>query len=88
MTPPGTVASYNLVELADGRIATMGKTQLLVSATDGRTWRPLGPPIPTDGAFGLTYSAARNAVYAWKWDCGDVVPAGSVQRLDLGSPAN
>lgn len=79
----GVLASYNLIELPDGRLASVGRTHLVVSDDAGATWRALGPALPTDGAFGLTYSAARHSIYIWHWDCGDKVVSGSVQRLDV-----
>ena len=82
------LASHNLVELPDGRLAAVGRTHLVVvrrsrrvrgGVRSGRSRRT--------GRYGLTYSAQRNAIYIWQWDCGDKVPAGSVQRLDLTPPA-
>ena len=81
------LASHNLVELPDGRLAAVGRTHLVVSDDHGATWTGFGPAFPTNGAYGLTYSQQRNAIYTWQWDCGDKVPAGSVQRLDLTPPA-
>jgi photosystem II stability/assembly factor-like uncharacterized protein len=77
------LASYQLVELPDGRLASVNATNVIVSEDRGATWQPVGSPFPTAGAYGLTYSAPRNAFYINQWDCGDVVPPGSVQRLDL-----
>jgi photosystem II stability/assembly factor-like uncharacterized protein len=81
------LASYNIVELPDGRLASLGRRNLIVSDDQGATWRGLGPALPTDGGYGLAFSEPRNAIFAWQFDCGDVVPAGSVQRLDLTPPA-
>jgi hypothetical protein len=87
-TNGGVLAAHNLVELADGRLASVGRTHVVVSDDQGVTWRGLGPAVPiAEGAFGLAYSAPRNAIYIWQWDCGNAVPAGSVQRLDLTPPA-
>jgi hypothetical protein len=84
----GVLAAHNIVELPDGRLAGVGRTRVVVSDDHGATWRGLGPPVPiAAGAFGLAYSAPRNAIYIWQADCGNVVPAGSVQRLDLTPPA-
>lgn len=76
--------SFNLVELADGSIAGIGSTDRVVATSDqGRTWDALGPALPFDDGYGLAFSRAQNAVFVWRWDCGDVVPPGSIQRLDL-----
>ena len=83
VTGPGLLASSNLVELPDGRLASVSAEHVIVSDDGGATWRGLGPQIPTKGAIGLTYSGQRNAIYIWQWDCGNTVPPGSVQRLDL-----
>jgi photosystem II stability/assembly factor-like uncharacterized protein len=86
VTRPGMLKSYNLVELSDGRIAAMGRYQVIVSADQGATWRTLGPPVPTKGAFGLAYSDGQNAIFTWSFDCNNAVPAASVHRLDLTPP--
>jgi photosystem II stability/assembly factor-like uncharacterized protein len=83
VTGRGVLASYNAVQLADGRLASVSKTHLVVSDDGGTTWRGLGPALPPNGAYGLAYSQARNSIYIWQWDCGTKVPAGAVQRLDL-----
>lgn len=84
----GVLATLNLVELPDGRLAGVSSTRVVVSDDQGATWRGLGPLVPiAAGAFGLAYSAPRNAIYIWRSDCGNSVPAGSVQRLDLTPPA-
>jgi len=87
VTGGGVLHSYNVVELADGRLASVSQSHLIVSDDQGATWRGVGPELPASGAYGLTYSAVRNAIYVWQWDCGTVVPPGSVQRLDLTPPA-
>jgi hypothetical protein len=77
------LSSHNVVELADGRIASLSDDHLIVSADQGLRWQVLGPPLPISDAYGLTYSALRNALFIWRWDCGEVVPSASVHRLDL-----
>jgi photosystem II stability/assembly factor-like uncharacterized protein len=83
VAPPGTLSSYNIIELADRRLASVSTKNVIVSSNQGGSWRSLGPPLPLDGANGLAYSEARNAIFVWKNDCGDAVLPGAVQRLDL-----
>lgn len=85
-TAPGTLKSYTVVELADGRLASLSRSYAVVSSNGGRSWQGIGPRLPTTNAFGLAYSDARNALYIYSWDCTDRVPAGAVQRLDLVAP--
>lgn len=85
VTGGGVLASSNVVELPGGLLASVGRTHLIVTDDGGTTWRGLGPSLPTNGAAGLTYSAQRGSIYIWQWDCGDEVPPGSVQRLDVSS---
>ena len=74
-----------VVELTDGRLASIADSELVVSADQGATWTPAGgAKLPfADDPAGITYSPARNAVYVWRWDCSPVLPAGAIQRLDL-----
>ena len=83
VTGGGVLASYDLVELPDGRLVSAGATHLIISDDQGVTWRALGPEFPTKGAYGVAYSDARHAVFIWQWDCGNKVQPGSVQRLDV-----
>ena len=83
-TGSGTIAeTWTFSELPDGRLAAIGDSGVIVSADQGATWQSLGPPFPDVDPFGLTFSGAHNAIYVWSWDCGDAVPAGALQRLDL-----
>jgi hypothetical protein len=70
-------------ELPDGRIAIVGKDHLLVSADKGKTWTPIGEPLPYpgggyDGARGLAYSARTKTFFIWRWDCNGNVPSNAV----------
>jgi photosystem II stability/assembly factor-like uncharacterized protein len=76
-----------VVELPDGRLASIAESELVVSADQGATWASAGGaklPFAEDPA-GITYSPGRNAVYVWRWDCSPVLPAGAIQRLDLAA---
>jgi hypothetical protein len=85
VTGGGILASYDVVDLPDGSLASLSRDHVVVSDDQGATWRALGPALPPSGAYGLTFSASRNAIYIWQWDCGNTVLPGSVQRLDLAS---
>ncbi|MBK8334623.1 MAG: hypothetical protein IPL07_20215 [Acidimicrobiaceae bacterium] len=84
---PSTGDSITLQLLPDGRFVAIGGGSLIVSADQGATWQRFGPPMPYP-AKGFTYSATRNAFYAWRFDCvfaGDnSVPADAIIRLDVG----
>ena len=75
---PGIVGSLYPAELPDGRIVIIGKDHLLISSDKGRTWKPIGQPLPYpgggyDGARGPAYSARTKTFYIWRWGCGDKV---------------
>jgi hypothetical protein len=75
-----------LVELPDGRVATLGTVQVLISGDHGATWESIGPALPYTPA-GMTYSPSQKAFYIWQFDCDP--PSGaipvqprSIMRLD------
>jgi photosystem II stability/assembly factor-like uncharacterized protein len=75
---PGIVGSLYPAELPDGRIVIIGKDHLQISSDKGRTWKPIGQPLPYpgggyNGARGPAYSARTKTFYIWRWDCGDEV---------------
>jgi hypothetical protein len=80
---PGIVGSLYPAELPDGRIVIVGKDHLLISADKGKTWKPIGEPLPYpgggyDGARGPAYSARTKTFYVWRWDCSNNVVANAV----------
>jgi hypothetical protein len=84
---PGPVSLYystSPVELPDGRIVTLGKTNLLASSDDGQTWKPIGDPLPFPGAncgiYGLTYSVWTKTFFVNHNDCSGHVEASSVWK--------
>jgi hypothetical protein len=75
---PSIVGSLYPAELPDGRIVILGRTHLLISADKGKTFEPIGEPLPYEGggyngARGPAYSARTKTFYIWRWDCGDQV---------------
>lgn len=86
---PSTGASTTLRVLPDGRLVAIGGGSLILSADQGATWQRFGPPMPYT-AQGFTYSATRNAFYAWRSDCifddPNLVPADAIIRLDVDPP--
>jgi hypothetical protein len=75
-----------LLELPDGRLATLGATNIVVSSDHGASWRTVGPGLPYKPA-GLAYSPFRQTFYIWQSDCDaaaadNPVPAGAIMRLD------
>jgi photosystem II stability/assembly factor-like uncharacterized protein len=70
------------IQLPDGRLATLGaNNSVVISSNEGATWTPIAPPLPYQAA-GLVYSPQRQAFFVWKWDCGGVVLADAIQKLD------
>jgi photosystem II stability/assembly factor-like uncharacterized protein len=86
VTPSGTLSSFDVVELADGRLVSLTQSYAVASSDHGVTWKSLGPTLPTADPYGVAYSEERNAIYVWTWDCGNAVIPGAVQRLDLAPP--
>lgn len=77
------------VELPDGRLVSIGGNTLVVSSNGGSTWTPIGPTLPYSPA-GVVYSPTRKAFFIWHWDCGNVVLANAIMKLDMdmGGPSN
>jgi hypothetical protein len=69
------------IQLPDGRLATFSNNSIAISSNEGTTWTPITPALPYNDAAGLVYSAQRQAFFVWRWDCGNVVPANSIQML-------
>jgi photosystem II stability/assembly factor-like uncharacterized protein len=72
----GRVLTARPFELPDGRVLTVGNTHVLISS-DGVTWTQVGDPIGYMAA-GVTYSVQRKALFVWRWDCGNAVPANGI----------
>lgn len=85
---PNSIDQRTLMLLPDGRIASLGDRSIIVSSDLGESWQRIGPRMPYS-ANGLTYSPARNAFYAWRFDCvfgqDNAVPADAIIRLDIAT---
>ncbi|MEO8901522.1 MAG: hypothetical protein ABI488_07345 [Polyangiaceae bacterium] len=68
------------IELPGGRIASIGQNTVQASMDSGKTWQAIGGALPWTPT-GLSYSPFRRAFYAWRFDCGTVVPSDSIERL-------
>jgi len=83
----GDARRARIIELPDGTWVSMGEHYVVVSRDHGKTWHGVGPALPFDFS-GFTYSAARNAIYAWQRYCdfqagvNPVLPR-AIMRLDL-----
>jgi photosystem II stability/assembly factor-like uncharacterized protein len=86
--PAGGERRGRIVELDDGTWITMGVEYMIVSRDRGETWRAVGPELPYQ-PNGFTYSAIRNAVYAWQTQCSledaaqNPIEERAIMRLDL-----
>jgi photosystem II stability/assembly factor-like uncharacterized protein len=83
--PAGGNVGY-LLELPDGRLATLGTTNVIVSKDHGASWRAVGATLPIKAA-GIAYSPFRQTFYIWRSDCDNSTPnnpvqASSIMRLD------
>ncbi len=69
---PTQTMSGPLSELPDGRIVALGKDHLLVTS-DGKSWAPIGEPLPFAGAncgiYGFAYSALSKTFFIHHNDC-------------------
>jgi photosystem II stability/assembly factor-like uncharacterized protein len=76
----------DLVQLPDGRIATLGGGTIVASADAGATWTSIGAALPYPPS-GLAYAPLRQAFYIWKFDCDfssdNAIPADAIMRLDF-----
>ena len=89
---PGTgltqSGAASLIELPDGRLATVGPGQVLVSEDGGGTWVGVGAQLPYEPT-GLVYSAAQQAFYIWRFVCEEdqsaphPIVSNSIMRLDF-----
>jgi photosystem II stability/assembly factor-like uncharacterized protein len=57
---PAYIQYGTVVELPDGRVVALGSDHLVASSDHGKTWKPIGAPLPYPGAncgiYGFTYS--------------------------------
>jgi photosystem II stability/assembly factor-like uncharacterized protein len=75
----GTLKTGHPIELPDGRIVAAGPKTLMISSDKGRSFQPLGEPMPFT-PNSITYSAHRNAFFIEQFDCGDAVVAHAISR--------
>jgi hypothetical protein len=54
----------------DGRIAILGKDHVLISADKGKSWKPVGEPLPYPGGG---YDGARGPTYSARWSEGPAI---------------
>ncbi len=77
---PGPVQTMTgpLSELPDGRVVALGQDHLLVTS-DGKSWQPIGEPLPFPGSncniYGFAYSAALKTFFINHNDCKAVLLA-------------
>ncbi len=66
------IVTANPIELPDGRVVALRGEHVVVSGDQGVTWTNIGDPLPFK-ASGVAYSVEKKTLFAWHWDCGEVV---------------
>ncbi|HEY4104155.1 MAG TPA: sialidase family protein [Polyangiaceae bacterium] len=91
----GVVAGPALLELPDGRLATLGAQYLVISADRGATWAPVSSALPypdSNRASGVVYSTQQKAFFIWHSTCGFngpvPVPDDAIMRYDFDYTTN
>jgi len=89
-TESGVLVGPTLVELPDGRIASLSKRYVMISDDLGKTWLPASSQMPYDDsnpAVGLVYSVQQRAFFIWHSSCGFdgpvPVPDDAIMRYDF-----
>ncbi len=83
----GAIKGSHIIELPDGKLATVAGKGIKVSADHGATWTAVMAPTPVQPA-GLIYAPARQAFFIWNWDCGNKVLTNAVWRHDYRAARN
>jgi hypothetical protein len=83
MSDNGSV--INVVELPDGRIASLSKDTLVISSDHGATWKVASPPLPSvaNGVSQMTYSVHQKAFFGVHFACQPTVGDDSLLRYDF-----
>jgi photosystem II stability/assembly factor-like uncharacterized protein len=81
----------SLVELPDGRLASVSDGALIISGDVGESWRQFGPALPYEPS-GFTYSPTDGAFYIWRsdceWDSENPVRPGAIMQLAFGGASS
>ena len=79
---PGSIVGITPIELPDGSIVVVGKDHLLRSKNGGKSWDPIGEPIPFalagNQAGNVTYSPLTKSLFMSHWECSSSVAAGAI----------
>jgi photosystem II stability/assembly factor-like uncharacterized protein len=91
MAKPGKQGAnnYSPVEMPDGSIVAIGQ-KTLVQCGDGKTWKPIGSPLPSTGLTqgNLAYNSVAGAFYMAFWNCTPTIPAKAIWKQDFAVPAS
>lgn len=80
VTGPGVVMGP-LLELPDGRLASMNDKHVVVSDDQGESWAEVGAEFPAK-VYGVVYSAHQRAFFTWTNSETNSVAAESLLRFD------
>jgi photosystem II stability/assembly factor-like uncharacterized protein len=78
---PGVIKGSKIIELPDGKLATVAGKGIKVSSDHGASWSSVLEPTPVQPA-GVIYAPLRHAFFIWNWDCGNKVLTNAVWRHD------
>ncbi|HYQ03501.1 MAG TPA: sialidase family protein [Polyangiaceae bacterium] len=82
----GTVdPAVGIIQLPDGRLATIGADKVIVSANGGESWQVVSVAAPFR-PVGLVYSNERRAFFIWHFSCGETtvhVPDDGIMSYDF-----
>jgi hypothetical protein len=81
---PENGRAAGLEALPDGRLVSINKEYVILSADGGVTWRRITPKLPFE-PWGFHYSARRKAFYVFYFSCDMpyLIPADILQRLEF-----
>jgi photosystem II stability/assembly factor-like uncharacterized protein len=91
----GTIEGPSIVELPDGRLASLSKHYVMVSSDQGSNWVIASSAWPypdTSPPTGLVYAKAQKAFFIWYFTCGFdgpvPVPDDAIMRYDFDYEAS
>lgn len=78
---------YTPIEMPDHSIVTISASSLARSTNGGTSWSSIGDPFPSTGLGlqGIAYNSISQAFFLTYTDCGSVVPAKAIWKLNYST---